>query len=200
MTRRRSGEGETRSSLSCRLWSLFASFFKISSLTVGGGYAMIPVMEEEFVNRRKWIDEKEISEVLALAQTAPGVIAINVAVYIGNRVAGVAGAVCAALGVILPSLVVITVIAAYIPAIQDKRVAAQALAGVRAGVCALILLSTVRMSRSLLNGPLAWGLAVCAFVAMRVFRVNPVWAILGGGTVWLLTLGRRLLRVGRGKA
>jgi len=195
--RRAKAEHDPGAPLGRRLWALFLSFFKISALTVGGGYAMIPVMEEEFVNRRKWIDEKAISEVLALAQTAPGVIAINVAVYIGNRVAGLAGAVCAAFGVILPSLVVIIVIAAYIPTIQDRRVAAQALAGVRAGVCALILLSTVRMSRALLTGPLAWGLAVCAFAAMLVFRVNPVWVILGGGVAGLLTLGLRWRRFGR---
>ncbi len=168
-----------------RLWQLFASFFKISALTVGGGYAMIPVMEEEFVCRRKWVDERDISSVLAIAQTAPGVIALNVAVYIGNRVAGMLGAVCAALGVILPSLVVIILIAAYMPAIQDKLLVANALEGVRAGACALILLSMVRMSRVLLTEPFAWVLAVCAFLAMLVFQVNPVWVIIGGAAMGL---------------
>ena len=139
-----------------KLWILFATFFKISTLTVGGGLAMLPIMEEEFVRTRKWVAEEDIVDVLALIQSVPGVIAVNAAVFVGYRVAGFLGALAAAFGVIIPAFTVIVLIATFMVRAGDIVWLGKCFLAIRAGVCALILLAAwawrIKSSRGASSG------------------------------------------------
>ncbi|GAB4224376.1 MAG: chromate transporter [Spirochaetales bacterium] len=168
------------------LFSMFLSFFKIGAFTIGGGYAMLPLMEQEFVQRRKWVDPVEMVDVFAVAQSLPGVIAINTSIYIGYKVDRIRGALVAALGVILPSFLIILGIAALFIGFQGNPWVQKAFAGVRAGVTALILLAGIKLGKSILKGPTAWILGIGAFILLVGFRVQAVGVILISGLCGLL--------------
>ena len=172
-----------------KLWALFSTFFKIAAVTVGGGYAMIPVMEQEFVHRKKWISEEDIVDVIAVVQSLPGIIAANISVFIGYRVAGIAGALAAVLGAVLPSFVVIVIIAACMISLGGKVWLDHLFTGVRAGVCALVLLSVWNMGKKILKGRFEWTAAIIAFVAIVLLKINPILIIVAGAlTGWLWCL------------
>ena len=122
-----------------KLFELFAVFAKIGAFTFGGGYAMIPLIQREAVERRRWVSDSDILDIVAIAESTPGPIAINAATFIGRKVAGVRGALCATLGVVLPSFVIISAISFALQAFQGLRVVRYAFWGIRAGVLALIL-------------------------------------------------------------
>lgn len=167
------------------LFTMFISFFKIGAFTIGGGYAMLPLMEQEFVERKKWVDSVEIVDVFAVAQSLPGVIAINASIYIGYKVDRIRGAVVAALGVILPSFLVILGIAAVLLKFQENSWVQKAFAGVRAGVTALILLAGIKLGKAILKNRVAWIIAVGAFFLLLVGRIQAVVVILVSGLVGL---------------
>ena len=118
---------------------LFTSFFKIGLFTFGGGYAMIPLIQNEAVEKQKWISDDDILEILAIAESTPGPIAINSATFIGSKVAGFWGAVAATVGVALPSFLIISIISYFLQAFKDSVVLKYAFMGIRAGVLALIV-------------------------------------------------------------
>jgi len=167
------------------LFTMFLSFFKIGAFTIGGGYAMLPLMEQEFVEHKKWVDPVEIVDVFAVAQSLPGVIAINASIYIGYKVDRIRGALVAALGVILPSFLVILGIAAVLLKFQENLWVQKAFAGVRAGVTALILLSGIKLGKAILKNRAAWIIAVGAFLLLLVGKVQAVVVILSSGMVGL---------------
>ena len=117
---------------------LFLSFFKIGALTFGGGYAMLPMFKRELVEKHGWCTEEDILDYYAIAQCTPGVIAVNTASFIGFRKKGVLGAICATLGVVCPSILIITVIAAFISSFADNKYVKYAFEGIRVAVCALV--------------------------------------------------------------
>ncbi|MFQ3619375.1 MAG: chromate transporter [Spirochaetales bacterium] len=170
------------------LFSMFLSFFKIGAFTIGGGYAMLPLMEEEFVQKRKWVDPLEIVDVFAIAQSLPGVIAINTSLYIGYKVDKIRGALVAALGVILPSFITILGIAALLVQFQENLYVQKAFAGVRAGVAALILLSGIKLGKAVLKEPASVAIGLGAFIALVFLRVPAVRVILASGIVGLVIL------------
>lgn len=167
---------------------IFWIFVKVSTCTIGGGYAMIPVFQEELVNRRRWLTADDMLSALAIAQSCPGLIAANVAVFVGIRLRGLPGALAAVAGVVLTPFLSIVALAGAVMALADRAPCAAALAGVRAGVAALIILALVKLGRQALRRPAAWLLAAAAFVAVALFQVNPVWAIAGGAIAGLLGL------------
>ena len=167
------------------LFTMFLSFFKIGAFTIGGGYAMLPLMEQEFVERKKWVDPVEIVDVFAVAQSLPGVIAINASIYIGYKVDRIRGALVAALGVILPSFLVILGIAAVLLKFQENLWVQKAFAGVRAGVTALILLSGIKLGKAILKNRTAWIIGIGAFLLLLVGKVQAVVVILASGLVGL---------------
>ena len=118
---------------------LFTSFFKIGLFTFGGGYAMIPLIQDEAVEKQKWISDDDILEILAIAESTPGPIAINSATFIGSKVAGFWGAAAATAGVVLPSFLIISIISYFLEAFKDAKVLKYAFMGIRAGVLALIV-------------------------------------------------------------
>ena len=120
------------------LWQVFATFFKIGAFTFGGGYAMIPLIQRETVDNRKWVTEDDILEIIAIAESTPGPIAINSATFVGYRTCGVLGSAAATLGVVLPSFVIIFAISFVLRQFQELKAVQYAFNGIRAGVMALL--------------------------------------------------------------
>ena len=158
---------------------LFISFFSIGCFAFGGGYAILPLIENETVTKHGWCSMTEITGLYALAQSVPGVIAINVAALIGCRIAGKRGGLAAMAGVILPAFLVILLIASLLPEFQDNHFVAAALRGIRPVVAALILRAAVKIGRIALKDALTWGLAGVALFLMLFFGAKPFWLILG---------------------
>ena len=171
------------------LLRLFVSFFKIGLFTFGGGYAMLPMLERELVEDRKWVTSEDILDYFAVGQCTPGVIAVNTATLVGYKRAKVPGAVVATLGVICPSVLIITAIAALLSNFAGIPAVQHAFAGIRVAVCALITAAVIKLVRSNVKSVAQILLAVCAFVVVAVFGASPVWVVVGASAAGLL-LGR----------
>lgn len=128
------------------LWSMFWKFFKIGAFTFGGGYAMIPLIEREIVSN-KWIDKEEVANMVAISQSIPGAVAVNMSLFVGFKIAKKKGGIVAVLGCILPSFLIILLIAMFFSNIQDEKIVKNAFTGVLSAVVALILLSAVRIAK-----------------------------------------------------
>ena len=121
------------------LWKLFSTFFRIGAITFGGGYAMLPIIQREIVDKHKWSTNEEVLDYYAVGQCTPGVIAVNVATFIGYKERGIIGGTVATLGVICPSVIIITVIAAFLNAFAHLSIVNYAFAGIRVAVAVLII-------------------------------------------------------------
>jgi chromate transporter len=158
--------------------SLFWSFFKIGGLTFGGGYAMIPVIRHEIVERRRWISSDEFLELLALAQSSPGPISLNTAVFVGYKVRRYAGAVTAVAGTVLPAFAVILLIAVFFRDYARYPLVESAFRGMRPAVVALIVAPVFNMLRGMRFYAIAAALVAAALVGF--LGVSPVWFLLAG--------------------
>ena len=170
-----------------RLWSLFLTFFKIGAFTFGGGYAMIPLIQREAVENKKWITDDDILEIIAIAESTPGPIAINSATFVGYRTCGFLGAVCATLGVVLPSFVIILLISYVLEAFRQLRAVQYAFNGIRVGVLALLFKALWTMFR---KSPKVWAAYVimaAAFVLTSFFNINILLVIIGCAVFGLVT-------------
>lgn len=172
-----------------KVFSLFASFLKIGAFTFGGGYAMIPLIQREVVERNEWISNEDILDVIAIAESTPGPIAINAATFVGYKVDGIKGALAATLGVVLPSFVIISVIAAILQQFQDNKIVQWAFFGIRAGVLALIVKALLTMHAQCSKTYLTYIIAIFAFVLVTLFNVNAVFAIIGCALIGLIAYG-----------
>ena len=157
---------------------LFLTFLRIGAFTFGGGYAMIPLIQREVVDNRRWISQGDILDVVAIAESTPGPIAINAATFIGYRVAGNIGALCATLGVVLPSFCIILAVSCALEAFSHLRAVRYAFWGIRAGVLALVLRALVTLYRQCKKDGFAWGIMALAFAATAFLRVNVIAVIL----------------------
>ncbi len=188
------------------LWKLFAAFFRIGLFTFGGGYSMLPMLEHEVVERHNWVTQEEMLDYFALGQCMPGIIAANVAIFIGHKRRGTLGAIFSTLGVVLPSLIIITLIAAvlenfsHIPAVQH------AFAGIRAAVAALIAAAVVRLFKNnvlqkkrdsegegkafALRSLVPLLLCAAAFVLVGFADVSPIYVVIGAALAGLLLMKR----------
>ena len=187
---------EEKQSRRSQLLPLFLTFLKIGAFTFGGGYAMIPIIQREAVENRRWITDDDILEIIAIAESTPGPIAINSATFVGSRVAGTAGAACATLGVILPSFVCILIIARLLEAFQHLKPVQYAFFGIRAGVLALILKAFWNMYKKCPKGAVSYCIAAGAFILAAILKVNVLIVILCCALAGLVT---SLLRAGRTK-
>ena len=161
------------------LLSLFITFFKIGLFTFGGGYAMIPLIEREVVDRKKWIGGEELIEIIAVAESTPGPIAINMATFIGSKKAGALGAAAATAGVVLPSFVIILIISTFLEDFKNIKAVSFAFRGIRAAVLALIVKAVFTLGKKT-----PWGFfsAVClaaAFILTAFLKVNAFFVIIG---------------------
>ncbi|WP_213951061.1 chromate transporter [Tepidanaerobacter syntrophicus] len=165
---------------------LFATFFKIGSFTFGGGYAMIPLIEREVVENKKWVTGEEVVDVFAVAQSLPGAVAINSSTFIGYKIAGKKGALVATAGVILPSLLIITVIAMFFSRVQDNPVVKAIFSGIRPAIVALILTAAIKVSKTSIVDKIGLFLSALAVILVVVFDVQAIVVILGGAAVGLV--------------
>lgn len=166
-----------------KLWKMFLIFFKVGSFTFGGGLAMLPLIQKEVVDKEKWISEEEIVDVFAISQSLPGVIAINSAIFVGNKVYGFSGAIAAALGVILPAFLSIILVIVALTSIKDNPYVTKVFAGVKAASAALILLSAIKLGRSTIKDKIGLLIALASFSLIIILKVNAVWAIIMGGLI-----------------
>ena len=188
--------------------SLFLSFAKVGVCTFGGGYAMLPILQREVVEKKNWVTEEEIADYYALGQCTPGIIAVNTSVFIGHQLRGIPGGVVAALGVVFPSFVVITIIAAFLANFTSYPAVQHALAGINAMVVALIISSVLKLGKSSLKNAPSVGIFLGILILGKLagllnlpadtpagyllnLLANPaVLVVLSGITGWLLFRAR----------
>ncbi len=156
------------------LWELFSTLFKIGLFTFGGGYAMIAFFESEFVEKKKWLDKEEFLDMVAIAESTPGPIAINSATYVGYKNAGVLGAACATLGVVLPSFIIIFIISLFLDAFLSFELIGYAFKGIQAGVVYLILSAGIKMLKGMEKNAMSVTILCCVLVLMIAFSVLAV--------------------------
>ena len=170
-----------------RLWSLFCTFFKIGAFTFGGGYAMIPLIQKEAVEKKGWVTDDDILEIIAIAESTPGPIAINSATFVGYRAAGVFGSFCATFGVVLPSFVVILLISYILRGFQDIAAVQYAFNGIRAGVLALLFKALWGMYKKSPKGWAAYVVMAGSFVLTAFLDVHVLLVIIGCALFGLIT-------------
>lgn len=172
-------ESKTKSQRS-KLWTLFINMLYISTFTFGGGFVIVNFMRKAFVERLGWIDEDEMLDLIALAQSSPGAIAVNASILVGQRVAGFAGMAVSVLGTILPPMIILTVISFFYKAFATNKYVNLMLKGMQAGVAALILdvVFDLTINLSKRQRPMHVFMLAAAFVATFLFNVNVVFIIL----------------------
>ena len=157
-----------------QLIELFIAFARVGAMTFGGGYAMLPIIEREIVDKRHWAELDEIMDYYAVGQCTPGVIAVNTATFVGYKLAGVPGGIAATIGVIFPSLIIITAIASVLTAFAEVPAVKSAFAGIRVCVCVLIFNSVTKLYKKAIVDKASFLLFVAVFVLAVLLDVSPV--------------------------
>lgn len=165
------------------LKELFISFFKIGLFTFGGGYAMLPLIEKELVEKRKWITEDELLEMFIISQMTPGTIAINASTFIGSKKAGKLGGIIASLGVIFPSLIIITLIYNFLGSSFDNPLVHSIFLGIRACIIGLIASSTLKICRKSFISKISYIIFIIGFILLLIFNINPILLIIFGALI-----------------
>ena len=182
------------------LWDMFWTFARIGGLTFGGGYAMLPMLQREVVERQHWATEEELADYYAIGQCTPGVIAVNTATFVGYRQAGIVGGIFATMGVIFPSLVIITVIAAFLTNFADLKVIQYAFEGIRVCVCVLIFNAVQKLwKKSIIDQPtmaifllvflVSAGLSVGQSFYPDLFSISPIVYVVIAGVAGVVLHG-----------
>lgn len=162
-----------------QIWKLFCTYFKIGLFTFGGGYAMIPLIQREAVEKNHWITDDDILEIFAIAESTPGPIAINTATFVGYRVAGFWGSAAATFGVVLPSFVIISLIATVLREFGSYKAVKYAFWGIRAGVLALILKALFNMAKKVPKNIFSYIVAALAFLVVAFVDINVLYVVIG---------------------
>lgn len=164
-------------------WSMseaFVTFFKMGLFTIGGGYAMIPLMEKEIVEKRHWVEREEFLDIMAVAQSAPGVFAVNISIVIGYKKAGLKGSVACALGNVLPSILIILLVALGFRHFRGNEFVENVFKGIRPAVVALILVPTFNMARTAkINWYTIW-IPIATALAIWLLGISPLYVIVAG--------------------
>jgi chromate transporter len=169
-----------------KLFEIFLVFFRIGAFTFGGGYAMIPLIQKETVENKKWITDDDILEIVAIAESTPGPIAINSSTFVGYRVAGFWGAFFGTLGTVLPSFTIILVISFVLKEFGDIRAVKYAFEGIRAGVLALIIKALYKMYKSCPKGVFEYIIMAVSFVAVAFVKVPVIYCVIGFAVIGLV--------------
>lgn len=165
---------------------LFSIFFQIGAFTIGGGYAMLTMVERAVVDKKKWMEKNEFWDMIVVVQTIPGVFAVNTALYTGYRIKGMKGAVCAALGAVIPSFVIICLVAMFFVEIRENTIVERIFKGIRPCVVALILVPALQMIKT---AKITWKTAVIPLAAVVLiwwYGVSPVYVLVGASVGGLL--------------
>lgn len=162
-------------------WNSFCTFFRIGLFTIGGGYAMIPLIEADVVEKNKWVAREDFLDLMAIAQSCPGIFAVNMSIFIGYKLRGVKGSIVCALGTILPSFLIILAVALFFQKFRDNEIVQRIFMGIRPAVVALIAAPTFKMAKSakitLTN---VWIPVVSAFL-IWMLGVSPIYVIILAG-------------------
>jgi len=159
------------------LISIFSVFAKIGAFTIGGGYAMIPIIQNEIL-KRGWLKEEELPDIVALAQSAPGLLAVNMSIFAGYRIRGVKGSIAATIGSVLPSFIIILLIAMLFSNYQDNPVVVRIFQGIRPVVVSLIAVPMINMAKKSCKTWWAWATAILALVLVAFLDVSPIYILL----------------------
>lgn len=174
------------------LFTIFASFFRIGLFTFGGGYAMLPLIERELIAKRGWIEQREFLDLLTLAQSVPGPVAVNTSVFVGYKMRGLRGAAAALLGTVLPSFTIILLIALFFTDIRHNPVVDAAFKGMRPAVVALIIGPVLSLSRGM--RPVMLGIIVLAAFAVWYLGWSPIYLLIAAaacGIAWELFITKK---------
>ncbi len=185
------GQNNNRARVCLRL---FWEFLKLGLFTIGGGMAMIPQMQRIAVEDNKWLTDEEVIDCIAVSQSLPGIVAINMATYIGRKMAGFPGALCATVGVGLPSFVIICIAVLLLDNLSDNPWIVGAFAGVKAAICGLLIVTVMKLGKPVLKSPFHWIMMIAALAAIAFARVNAVWVILAAalaGILWSYITGAK---------
>lgn len=171
------------------LLELYLTFFKMGLFTFGGGYAMLPLLEREVVDKKSWASHEEILDYYAIGQSTPGIIAINTSTFCGYKVGGNIGGIVASLGFISPSIIIISIIAKFLQSFSHLAIIQHAFAGIRVAVCALVFYSVINMIKKDVNTGLKFMVFILTFVAIGFLSVSPIIVVITVGVFGIL-LGR----------
>lgn len=163
---------------------IFTCFAKIGAFTIGGGYAMIPIIQREVVEKKRWIDEQDFMDVLAISQSAPGILAVNISIFLGYRLKGVKGSIVATLGSALPSFIIILLIAIFFAGYQDNPTIIKIFKGIRPAVVALIAVPMINMAKKA-NLNIYTGILTAVTALLIIFlKVSPLYILLVVGVIF----------------
>ena len=172
-----------------RLVTLWFTFFYVGLFTIGGGYAMLPLLEKEVVEKHKWLTHEELIDVFALGQSTPGVIALNVSTYVGVGQYGLLGGLAATLGMITPSLVIITCIAYFINEINQIPLIMSIFAGIRAVVAGLLISTVYKLGKRSVKDFLGGIIVLAGFTLIVFVNISPVFVVVGSGILGVIIYG-----------
>lgn len=162
------------------LWQIFVTFFKIGPVTFGGGYAMIPLIEREIVDRRKWVKLEDVTDIFAVAESVPGAIAINSATFIGYRLAGVFGAIVAMIGILLPTFIIILTLSLIFLYFKDTPQIEAAFIGIRPAIVALITFAAFKIADVGIIDRTTLVMAILTVLVLLIFNIHPIIVIISG--------------------
>jgi chromate transporter len=168
------------------LWELFWTFARIGVMTFGGGYAMLPILQRDIVESRGWAAEEELADYFAVGQCTPGIIAVNTATFIGQKRKGTAGGIAATLGIVFPSLVIISVLAGLITNFADLAVVKNAFAGIRVCVCVLIFNAVCKLWKSAVKNKLSFAIFLVVAAGAYFLDISPAIFVLAAAAVGLI--------------
>ena len=174
---------------------LFGAFFRIGLFTFGGGYAMLPMLQREVVEKYHWATDDELLDYFAIGQCTPGVIAVNTATFVGTKLRGTLGGAVATVGVVCPSVLIILLISTLLKNFADYPVVQHAFAGIRAGVCALICMSLYKLYKKGVKGAFANGIFVVSLLLVVIFDISPIIIVVAA-----ILLGVLKVQIGRKKS
>ena len=169
-----------------KLLDLFFTFARIGGLTFGGGYAMLPLLQKEVVEKRKWATEEEIMDYYAIGQCTPGIIAVNTATFVGQSTAGIAGGIFATLGVVFPSLIIITLIAAFLQNFAELAVVQYAFSGIRVCVCVLIFNAVVKLWKKSVVDKKTLVIFIAVFLGSALTDLSPILFVIISGVAGII--------------
>lgn len=165
------------------LWEMFGVFFKIGAFTFGGGFAMLPIIQQEVVHKKNWVEDEDFLDVISIAQSSPGPIAVNTSIYIGYKIKGLTGAIAAVLGTILPSFITILIIAMFFYQFKDNAIIEKVFLGIRPAVVALILSALYGLLRKSHFNKFQLLLSIATALIIVFFNINPIYMIILGVTI-----------------
>ena len=168
------------------LIDLFFTFCRIGGLTFGGGYAMLPIIQKEIVEEKKWATEEEVLDYYAVGQCTTGIIAVNTATFIGYKVHGIIGAIFATLGVVFPSLIIITIIAALLKNFANYSIVQHAFSGIRVVVIALIVSAILKLAKTSIKNSTTLIIAIIAFILVAFVNLSPIYIVIAAACIGLI--------------